>query len=172
MNKVELVGRLTAEPELRYTESDKAYTRFTLAVNRKYKKDDETFIIDAKMYQYGATHDIKDLPQTESMQKQITYGDYVYNVLGDKKVRNVFILPYDKNNEKFVNDPNLEKISDENLVYIGKAFVDWRSNEEHHDHDFIYTFMIDLNYLLKNYLLEKEKYISSIINFILELFEK
>ena len=42
MNKVELVGRLTAEPELRYTESDKAYTRFTLAVNRKYKKDDET----------------------------------------------------------------------------------------------------------------------------------
>ena len=42
MNKVELVGRLTAEPELRYTESDKAYTRFTLAVNRKYKKDDES----------------------------------------------------------------------------------------------------------------------------------
>ena len=42
MNKVELIGRLTAEPELRYTESDKAYTRFTLAVNRKYKKDDET----------------------------------------------------------------------------------------------------------------------------------
>ena len=42
MNKVELVGRLTAEPELRYTESEKAYTRFTLAVNRKYKKDDES----------------------------------------------------------------------------------------------------------------------------------
>ena len=39
MNKVELIGRLTAEPELRYTESEKAYTRFTLAVNRKYKKD-------------------------------------------------------------------------------------------------------------------------------------
>ena len=43
MNKVELIGRLTADPELRYTESEKAYTRFTLAVNRKYKKDDEYF---------------------------------------------------------------------------------------------------------------------------------
>lgn len=41
MNKVELIGRLTAEPELRYTESNKAYTRFTLAVNRKHKKEEE-----------------------------------------------------------------------------------------------------------------------------------
>ena len=42
MNKVELIGRLTTDPELRYTESEKAYTRFTIAVNRKYKKDDES----------------------------------------------------------------------------------------------------------------------------------
>lgn len=42
MNKVELTGRLTSDPELRYTESGKGYTRFTLAVNRKFKKDDES----------------------------------------------------------------------------------------------------------------------------------
>lgn len=133
-----------------------------------YKKDDETFIIDAKMYQYGATHDINDLPQTESMQKQITYGDYVYNVLDDKKVRNVFILPYNKKNEKFVNDPNIEKIVDENLVYIGKAFVDWRNNEARYDHDFIYTFMIDFNYLLKNYL-KDNRYILAMCEYINKL---
>ena len=39
MNKVVLIGRVTADPELRYTESGKAYTRFTLAVNRNYKKE-------------------------------------------------------------------------------------------------------------------------------------
>ena len=39
MNKVELIGRLTVNPELKYTESGKAYTRFTLAVNRKFKKN-------------------------------------------------------------------------------------------------------------------------------------
>ena len=41
MNKVELIGRLTVNPELKYTESGKAYTRFTLAVNRKFKKNEE-----------------------------------------------------------------------------------------------------------------------------------
>lgn len=36
MNRVELVGRLTAKPELRYTPSNVAYTRFTVAVNRRF----------------------------------------------------------------------------------------------------------------------------------------
>jgi len=34
MNRVCLVGRLTAKPELRYTQSNIAFTRFTVAVNR------------------------------------------------------------------------------------------------------------------------------------------
>ena len=36
MNKVELVGRLTAKPELRYTSSNMAYARFSVAINRSY----------------------------------------------------------------------------------------------------------------------------------------
>ncbi len=36
MNKVCLIGRLTAKPELRYTGSNIATTRFTLAVNRSF----------------------------------------------------------------------------------------------------------------------------------------
>ena len=40
MNKVVLIGRLTADPELRYTASNKAYTRFTIAVNRNFKNED------------------------------------------------------------------------------------------------------------------------------------
>ena len=46
MNRVELTGRLTADPELRYTESEKAYTRFTLAVNRNYKNKDGEYDAD------------------------------------------------------------------------------------------------------------------------------
>lgn len=41
MNKVILCGRLTAKPELRYTESNKAYCRFTIAINRPRIKDKE-----------------------------------------------------------------------------------------------------------------------------------
>jgi single-strand DNA-binding protein len=43
MNKVILMGRLTRDPEVRYTQSDKplAIARYTLAVNKAYKKEGE-----------------------------------------------------------------------------------------------------------------------------------
>jgi len=40
MNKVVLVGRLTAKPELRYTPQNTAYTRFSVAVNRTFTNAD------------------------------------------------------------------------------------------------------------------------------------
>ena len=36
MNRVELVGRLTAKPELRYTGSNLPYARFSVAINRTF----------------------------------------------------------------------------------------------------------------------------------------
>lgn len=39
MNKVCLIGRLTSKPELRYTNSNIAVTKFNVAVNRKPKED-------------------------------------------------------------------------------------------------------------------------------------
>jgi single-strand DNA-binding protein len=50
MNDVRLVGRLTRDPELRYTAKGAPICRFDLAVNRRYKdstgewKDDTSFI--------------------------------------------------------------------------------------------------------------------------------
>lgn len=38
MNKVVLIGRLTRDPELRYTQSGKAFCTFTLAVDRRFSK--------------------------------------------------------------------------------------------------------------------------------------
>ncbi|MCS6860359.1 MAG: single-stranded DNA-binding protein [Abditibacteriales bacterium] len=37
MNRVTLIGRLTADPELRYTLNGKAVAHFTLAVDRRFK---------------------------------------------------------------------------------------------------------------------------------------
>lgn len=45
MNKVILIGRLTKDPELRFTAgSGMAVSRFTVAVNRQFKKDETDFI--------------------------------------------------------------------------------------------------------------------------------
>lgn len=40
MNKVMLVGRITAKPELRYTGSNTAFVRFTVAVNRPFTNNE------------------------------------------------------------------------------------------------------------------------------------
>ena len=41
MNKVILMGRLVADPEVRYSTDNMAIARYRLAVNRRYKKDGE-----------------------------------------------------------------------------------------------------------------------------------
>ena len=41
MNNVQLIGRLTAEPELKHTQSGKGFTRFTVAVDRPTKQGEE-----------------------------------------------------------------------------------------------------------------------------------
>ena len=48
MNKVELVGRLTRDPEVRYTQGENAsaIARFTIAVNRRFKNDDGNYDAD------------------------------------------------------------------------------------------------------------------------------
>lgn len=41
MNRAVLVGRLTRDPELRYTQSGVAVANFTLAVNRRFAREGE-----------------------------------------------------------------------------------------------------------------------------------
>ena len=57
MNSVNLVGRLTKEPELRYTPSGVAVSNFTLAVDRNYKNaqgERETDFIPCVAYRQTA----------------------------------------------------------------------------------------------------------------------
>lgn len=44
MNIVILTGRLTRDPELKYGQSGKAYSRFSLAVDRPFSKGEADFI--------------------------------------------------------------------------------------------------------------------------------
>ena len=42
MNNIILIGRLTDDPKLKYTNNKKTFTRFTIAVNRDFAKEDGT----------------------------------------------------------------------------------------------------------------------------------
>ncbi|ACZ07685.1 Helix-destabilizing protein [Sebaldella termitidis] len=44
MNLVTLMGRLTRDPELKYSQSGKAFTKFSIAVTREFNRDEADFI--------------------------------------------------------------------------------------------------------------------------------
>lgn len=46
MNKVILMGRLTRDPDVKYTQQQMCAARFTLAVDRRFKKDGEQLTAD------------------------------------------------------------------------------------------------------------------------------
>lgn len=103
--------------------------------------DSIAYVLDSKFYRFGFTADNKDLPETTSIQKQITYGDFIKNnKMGDEiqKVRNAFILPYNKENNKL----NLHN----ELEYIGYSKTDYRKGTE--DHEIIHAFLIDLKHVV------------------------
>lgn len=54
MNRVVLLGRLTKDPELRYTQNNTPVCAFTLAVDRKFSKDDEADFIPIVTWQKTA----------------------------------------------------------------------------------------------------------------------
>ena len=59
MNRVVLIGRLTGDPELRYTNNGTPTASFTLAVDRSYKNEAgerETDFIDVVVWRQMAEH--------------------------------------------------------------------------------------------------------------------
>lgn len=106
--------------------------------------DNIAYVLDSKFYRFGYTADKKDLPETTSIQKQITYGDYIKNnKMGDEiqKIRNAFILPYNKYENKLGLNGTLE--------YIGFSRANYRKGKE--DHEIIHAFLIDLKYVIETW---------------------
>lgn len=59
LNRIILIGRLTRDPELRYTQSGVAVASFTLAVNRNFKNaqgENEADFIDIVVWRGQAEH--------------------------------------------------------------------------------------------------------------------
>lgn len=98
------------------------------------------YILDSKFFRYGFTGDEDDLPETTSIQKQITYGEYIKKNIKFpiSNAYNAFILPYDKTRDKFK--------SNDNLQYIGFAKSTWKDNKD--SHELIHAFLIDLKYVI------------------------
>lgn len=102
------------------------------------------YILDSKYYRFGTTGLNNDLPESTSIQKQITYGEYMKeNYLGNniENIRSAFLLPYNCRDNKFGLTHNLE--------YIGYSKAEWKDNKE--EHQIIYAFLIDLKHTIQTW---------------------
>ena len=108
------------------------------------KEDGTVFILDSKFYRFGFTGDESDLPETTSIHKQITYGEYISKYVTKvevKEVYNAFLLPYDKERDTFR--------SEENIQYVGFAKSRWKDNKL--GYELVHTFLIDLHHVVKTW---------------------
>lgn len=94
----------------------------------------EVYIYDSKYYTYCNTNSITHLPTTDSIQKQITYAEYIHKKFNVKTIYNVFVMP---------------GMIKEKLKYVGYATADWKDNDKSFHK--IYTYMLDTKFMINNY---------------------
>lgn len=128
----------------------------------------DIYILDAKYYKYGITKDVGDLPDTSSIHKQITYGEYIacrkeLQTGSDMKIYNAFILPYAT--EK---DDGIDYIGE--LAYIGEAVSDWKENINPYEH--VEGIMLDTKMLMEMNIKQDMVRIQKLAEFIEDYYKK
>ena len=126
-----------------YKETESSKLRPDTIILQDDKDGKIAYILDSKFYRFGFTGNESDLPETTSIQKQITYGEYILKNSRENisKIYNAFLLPYDKNKKVFQ--------SEDNLQYIGFAKSTWKDNDT--SHEIIHAFLIDLKHVIKTW---------------------
>ena len=133
MNRVMLIGRLTAKPELRYTGSNVPYSRFTVAVNRTFSSNNgerETDFINCVIWRKQAENvcnylDKGSLVSVEGRIQTGSYDDkdgnrrYTSDVVADNvqflesrsqsQNRSNDVTPYDYQNDANTNNVSVDE---------------------------------------------------------------
>ncbi len=110
--------------------------------------NDKIYVLDAKYYRYGITGQPKHLPESTSINKQITYGEYIYTrqslkeLFGkDVPVFNAFLMPFNRLSNSFETS--------DFFANIGEATSDWKKND--HPYQRVQGIVVDTRFLMYNY---------------------
>lgn len=101
------------------------------------------YVLDAKCYRYGWTGNPAHLPNAASINKQVTYGEYLEKAfnIDNAALFNAFIMPYNMKKNIFgLTEP---------VGIIGEAVSDWKINKLNYER--IQGIVIDTRYLMYNY---------------------
>lgn len=116
------------------------------------------YVLDSKYYKYGVTGNYYDLPNSSSINKQITYAQYIkkQNKLDDDAIYNAFIMPFDNENNPF----DIKSITGN----IGEAIAEWTNIEFKYER--IQGILIDTKFVMNNYLNGEKSHIEDLVNII------
>lgn len=106
--------------------------------------NDKYYVLDAKCYKYGVTGIPEHLPDGSSINKQITYGEYLEKNKGinNDSLFNAFIMPFNAAKNHF----EITSV----VGNIGEAVGDWRTNKKHYER--IQGIVMDTRHLMYHYL--------------------
>jgi hypothetical protein len=132
------------------------------------------FVLDAKYYRFGVTGIPYHLPASSSINKQITYGEFVntnteYN--GDEDVYNAFLMPYNSEPYDKDNIPNGNRLGLKgDFVSIGEAYGEWKTLGK--SYETVQGILVDSRFLMYHYANNKDLQIRLMSELILDSYEK
>lgn len=120
------------------------------------------YVLDAKYYQYGITGWVGDLPQTSSIQKQITYGKHIARMdeVQTNDVFNAFIMPFQSNTE-------------ETYKFVSVGTADWELyTADAMNYAYVLGILVDTKHLMSSYSKHNEIAIEQLSDLIEESLDK
>ena len=110
--------------------------------------NDKIYVLDAKYYRYGITGEAKHLPNSSSINKQITYAEYIQandelrKIHGqDVPIYNAFLMPFNMMENEFSIDVPFGN--------IGEAKSTWKHDK--YDYERVQGIVVDIHYLMHKY---------------------
>lgn len=109
--------------------------------------DDKVYVLDAKYYRFGITGNPNHLPNASSINKQITYGEYIAQ---QKKapadcIFNAFLMPYNAH----PSDDDRVFDFDKDFENIGMAIGDWKDHSMPYEQ--VMGILVDTRFLMTHY---------------------
>lgn len=127
--------------------------------------DNSIYILDAKYYKYGVTLNPGDLPASTSINKQISYGEFIHTHDKFSKEResglgiyNAFLLPFDSKSKPY-------DYGKSNYYTIGEAVAEWKNSLESFER--VQGILVDVKFLIGNVVRPSLKEIENLSNVIL-----
>lgn len=132
MNKVQLIGRLTKDPELRYTKSNIAVANYSIAVNDGYGEKQQTQFINISTWGKSGEFVSKYFKKGQSIG---IVGRLNSNNYEDKNGNKRYSLEVITEDIEFIGDKKEEKIQQEEVLVPNNYTSDYETTLTIDDED-------------------------------------